>query len=195
MNYSRRKTQRTHKATYWRLQKRWKSGLRPECKIRKIMRSQNTIYNAEQKAIIKAIRTTRKSNKKRVILTDSLSTLMAIEGNRDTKKPENPNNEKNVRRKRGISILSMGTRPQVHHRKWNGCLATVVFTTLCHPIVPYRDYLHYTPRTLQYVNVSKHSNLTNPFHLIYYFPLNIPTGKLANTGKQLISTKTKDNKS
>jgi hypothetical protein len=63
-----------------------------------------------------------------------------------------------------------------------------------HPIVPYRDYLHYTPRTLQYVNLSKHSNLTNPFHLIFYFPLTIPTGKLPNTGKQLISTKTKDNK-
>jgi hypothetical protein len=71
---------------------------------------------------------------------------------------------------------------------------TVVLTTLCHPIVPYKAYLHYTPRTLQCVNLSKHPNLTNPFHLIYYFPLNIPTGKLPNTGKQLISTKTKDNK-
>jgi hypothetical protein len=63
-----------------------------------------------------------------------------------------------------------------------------------HPIVLYIDYLHYTPRTLQYVNLSKHSNLTNLFYLIYYFPLTIPTGKLPNTGEQLISTKTKDNK-
>jgi hypothetical protein len=45
--------------------------------------------------------------------------------------------------------------------------------------------------TIPRVNLSKHSNLTNPFYLIYYFPL---TGKLPNTGKQLISTKTKDSK-
>jgi ribonuclease HI len=60
----------------------------PECKIRKRMRSQNTIYGAEQEAIIKAIGTTRKSNKKRIILIDSLSTLIVIEGNGDTKNPE-----------------------------------------------------------------------------------------------------------
>jgi hypothetical protein len=53
----------------------------PECKR---MRSQNTIYSAEQEAIIKTIGTKRKSNKKKVILTGSLSTLMAIEGNGDT---------------------------------------------------------------------------------------------------------------
>jgi ribonuclease HI len=52
------------------------------------MRSQNTIYSAEQEAIIKAIGTTRKSNKKRVILTDSLSTMMATERNGDTKNPK-----------------------------------------------------------------------------------------------------------
>jgi hypothetical protein len=55
---------------------------------KKRIRSQNRIYSAEQKAIIKTIGTTRTSNKKRVILTDSLSTLMATERNGDTKNPK-----------------------------------------------------------------------------------------------------------
>jgi hypothetical protein len=45
----------------------------PDCKIRKRIRSQKTIYRAEQEVTIKAI-VTRKSNKKREILTDSLGT-------------------------------------------------------------------------------------------------------------------------
>jgi hypothetical protein len=49
-----------------------------------------------------------------------------------------------------------------------------------------------SPIEITCVNLSKHSKLTNPFHLIYYFPLHIPTDKLPYTGKQLISTKTKD---
>jgi hypothetical protein len=40
-------------------------------------RSQNTIYSAKQEAIVK-----------RAILTDSLSTMMAIKGNGDTKNPK-----------------------------------------------------------------------------------------------------------
>jgi hypothetical protein len=59
-----------------------------ECKIKKRMRSQNTIYSAEQEAIIKTIRTTRKSNKKMVILTDSLNTLMAVPAIQKIQKPE-----------------------------------------------------------------------------------------------------------
>jgi archaellum biogenesis ATPase FlaH len=59
-----------------------------ECKIKKRMRSQNTIYSTEQEAIIKTIRTTRKSNKKRVTLIDSLSTLMAVPAIQKTQKPE-----------------------------------------------------------------------------------------------------------
>jgi hypothetical protein len=62
----------------------------------------------------------------------------------------------------------------------------VTYSQPFHPILLYKDYLHYTPRSLQYVNLSKHSNLTNPFYLIYYFPL-IPTGNyliLANSLSQ-----------
>jgi hypothetical protein len=53
----------------------------PECKIRTRMRNQNTIYicSAKQEAIIKAIWTARKSNKKRV----------SIERNGDTKNQKN----------------------------------------------------------------------------------------------------------
>jgi hypothetical protein len=46
------------------------------------MRNQNTIY-----------RTPKKSNKKKIILTDLLSTSMAIEGN--------PNTKKNYSRRKG----------------------------------------------------------------------------------------------
>jgi hypothetical protein len=57
----------------------------PECKIKTRMRSQNTIYSAEQEAIIKTIGTKRKLNKKMVIFTNLSSTLMAKEGNGNTK--------------------------------------------------------------------------------------------------------------
>jgi hypothetical protein len=60
----------------------------PECKIRTRMRSQNTIYSAEQEAIIKTIGTKRKLNKKMVIFTNWSSTLMAKESNGDTKNPK-----------------------------------------------------------------------------------------------------------
>jgi hypothetical protein len=53
----------------------------PDQKFRKRLKTQNTVYSAEQEAIIKAIYVTKRTGEWQVIITDSLSTLMAIKGN------------------------------------------------------------------------------------------------------------------
>jgi ribonuclease HI len=58
----------------------------PETTIKNRMRSQTTIFRAEQEAIIKAIFIS-KGKGATVIATDSLSTMMVIEGTRWTKNP------------------------------------------------------------------------------------------------------------
>jgi hypothetical protein len=63
-----RKIQRAHQSVHIRLQKGQKVAcavITPEWKTRKRMRSQNTVYSAEQETIIKAIQSTKKSLKKR----------------------------------------------------------------------------------------------------------------------------------
>jgi archaellum biogenesis ATPase FlaH len=46
------------------------------------------VYNAEQEAIIKAIYVTHRTSERRVIITDSLSTFMAVEGDITSKNPK-----------------------------------------------------------------------------------------------------------
>jgi ribonuclease HI len=58
----------------------------PENTIRNRMRSQTTIFSAEQEAIIKAIYIS-KGKGATMIATDSISTMMAGEGTRWTKNP------------------------------------------------------------------------------------------------------------
>jgi hypothetical protein len=53
----------------------------PETTIKNQIRSQTTIFSAEQEAIIKAIYIS-KGKRANVIATDSLSTMMAVEGTR-----------------------------------------------------------------------------------------------------------------
>jgi hypothetical protein len=52
--------------------------------IKKSMRSQSSIYSAEQQAIIMAMESTTQTNKPKIIATDSLSSLLAASGNRWT---------------------------------------------------------------------------------------------------------------
>jgi ribonuclease HI len=59
----------------------------PETTIKNRMRSETTIFSAEQAAIIKAIYIS-KGKGVTVIATDSLSTIMAVEGRRWTKNPK-----------------------------------------------------------------------------------------------------------
>jgi ribonuclease HI len=49
-------------------------------KLRKRPKPQITVDSAEKEAIIKAIYVTQRTGERRVIITDSLSTLMAVEG-------------------------------------------------------------------------------------------------------------------
>jgi archaellum biogenesis ATPase FlaH len=46
------------------------------------------VYSAEQEAIIKAIYDTQRTGEQRVIITDSLSTLMAVKGDINSKNPK-----------------------------------------------------------------------------------------------------------
>jgi hypothetical protein len=59
----------------------------PETTIKNRMRSQKTIFSAQPEAIIKAIYIS-KDKRATVIATDSLSTMMAVEGTRWTKNPK-----------------------------------------------------------------------------------------------------------
>jgi ribonuclease HI len=60
----------------------------PDQKFRRRLKPQNTVYSAEQQAIIKAIYVTKRRGERRVIITDSLSTIMAIEGEIYAKNPK-----------------------------------------------------------------------------------------------------------
>jgi ribonuclease HI len=55
------------------------------------MRSQFSIYSAEQQAIITAMESTTRTNEPTIIVTDSLSSLFAASGNRWTQNPKTKN--------------------------------------------------------------------------------------------------------
>jgi hypothetical protein len=57
-------------------------------KVTKRVRPQNTIYSADQPAIITAIQFTMKEPGEKVIATDSLNTLTAASDKKDTKNPK-----------------------------------------------------------------------------------------------------------
>jgi ribonuclease HI len=59
--------------------------------IKKRMRSQSSIYSAEQQAIIMAMESTTRTNKPTIIATDSLSSLLGASGNRWTRNPKTRN--------------------------------------------------------------------------------------------------------
>jgi ribonuclease HI len=58
------------------------------------MRSQSSIYSAEQQAIITALENTTQTSKPTAISNDSLSTLLTASGNRWTRNP----NTRNIRK-------------------------------------------------------------------------------------------------
>jgi archaellum biogenesis ATPase FlaH len=60
----------------------------PDQKFRKRLKPENTVYSAEQEAIIKVIYVTQRISERRVIITDSFSTLMTIEGDFNSKSPK-----------------------------------------------------------------------------------------------------------
>jgi ribonuclease HI len=55
---------------------------------RRRVHQQSTVFSTEQEAIIKAIWLTKGTQRNKVIITDSLSTLTAINGNNHTENPE-----------------------------------------------------------------------------------------------------------
>jgi ribonuclease HI len=57
-------------------------------KFKKRQKPQNMVYSAEQEAIIKAIYVIKRNGERLVIITDSFSTLMAVEGNINSKNPK-----------------------------------------------------------------------------------------------------------
>jgi hypothetical protein len=57
----------------------------PDKNFRKKQKPQNTIYSAEQEPIIKAIYVSQQTSERRVIITDSLSTVMAVESDFNSK--------------------------------------------------------------------------------------------------------------
>jgi hypothetical protein len=72
----------------------------PDQKFRKRLKPQNTVYSAEQEAIIKAIYVTQRTGGGRVIITDSVSVLMAVEGDINSKNPNTVNQKTTGKRKR-----------------------------------------------------------------------------------------------
>jgi hypothetical protein len=57
---------------------------------------QNTVFSAEQSAIIEAIQSKKNNRHEIVIITDSLSTIMAAENRAPTKHPLDTNYQKDV---------------------------------------------------------------------------------------------------
>jgi hypothetical protein len=57
-------------------------------KFRKRLKPGNTVYSAEQETIIKAIYVTQGISERQVIITNSLSTLMTVEGDLNSKSPK-----------------------------------------------------------------------------------------------------------
>jgi ribonuclease HI len=62
--------------------------VKEEHTIKKRILPQNTVFSAEQSAIIGAIQSEKNSRHKIVIITDSLSTIMAAESSTPTKNPK-----------------------------------------------------------------------------------------------------------
>jgi hypothetical protein len=60
----------------------------PTKSLEKKLNPQNTVYSAEQESIIKAFYVIQRTGERRVIITDSLSTLMAVEGDINSKNPK-----------------------------------------------------------------------------------------------------------
>jgi hypothetical protein len=48
----------------------------------------NTVYSAAQEAIIKGIQVSRREERRRVVVTGSLTSLMAVEGDTNSKNPK-----------------------------------------------------------------------------------------------------------
>jgi hypothetical protein len=57
-------------------------------KFIKRLKPRNTVYSAEQEAIIKVIYVTQRTGERRVLITDSLCTRMAVEGDVNSKNPK-----------------------------------------------------------------------------------------------------------
>jgi hypothetical protein len=57
-------------------------------KFRKRLNPQNTVYSAEQEAIIKVKYVTQRTGERQVIITDSISTHMVVKGNINSKNPK-----------------------------------------------------------------------------------------------------------
>jgi archaellum biogenesis ATPase FlaH len=61
--------------------------VKEEHTIKKRILPQNTVFSAEQSAIIEAIQSEKSNRHEIVIITDSLSTIMAAENRTPTKNP------------------------------------------------------------------------------------------------------------
>jgi hypothetical protein len=85
----------------------------PDQKFRKRLKPQNTVYSTEQKTIIKVIYVTQRTGEWRVITTDSLSRLMAME----LKKSKNIITQKTTGRRKRESHPSLGARPYGNTKK------------------------------------------------------------------------------
>jgi ribonuclease HI len=78
----------------------------PNRTYRRKVHQQNTVFSTEQEAIIKAIWLTERTQRDKVIITDSLSTLMAIKVNNHTKNPKTMKlREMMVRLKKQITLM------------------------------------------------------------------------------------------
>jgi ribonuclease HI len=82
-----RKIRNTCKNIYRWIQEGRKSGIRGD-HTRGRVQQQSTVFSTEQEAIIPAIWLTEGTQRDKVIITDSLSTLTAINGNNHTKNPK-----------------------------------------------------------------------------------------------------------
>jgi archaellum biogenesis ATPase FlaH len=60
----------------------------PNQKFIKRLKTQKTVYSAVLEAIVKAIYVTKRTGERRVIITDSFSTLMALESDNNSKNPK-----------------------------------------------------------------------------------------------------------
>jgi ribonuclease HI len=87
-------------------------------KIAKRVRPQNTIYSAEQLAIITAIHSTMKEPWKKVIATDSLCTLIAASYKKDTNKPKTQTIRKQLEQQEAkITLLWLPNHVRIQENK------------------------------------------------------------------------------
>jgi hypothetical protein len=80
--------QRSNKKARTNPKGRIRSVVLSESTIKRRQFLQNSIYSAEQSAIINALYSTATYNQKRVIITDSLSTIMAVSDRKRSKNPK-----------------------------------------------------------------------------------------------------------